>query len=460
MTADSSFIVVANRLPVRRVEGPEGPRWETSPGGLVSALEPILHERGGTWVGWAGIQDEEFAPFEQGGMKLVPVPLSTSEYADYYEGFSNQTLWPLYHDAIRPPKFRRQWWRPYVQINRRFAEITAACAAQGAMVWVHDYQLQLVPGMLRELRPDLRIGFFLHIPFPPKELFEQLPWRTPILEGLLGADVFGCQTWLGARNFAVLARMHAGARGSGGTLSFADRNVGYGAFPISIDSKLFDRLVRQESVRARAREIHANLGAGRKIVLGIDRLDYTKGIDNRLKAYRELLQDGRVKVENCVLVQTAVPSREQVEQYEDQRATVEQLVGEINGAHGGLGQVAVNYLRKSFPADELAALYSAADVMLVTPLRDGMNLICKEFVATRIEDDGVLVLSEFAGAAAELKSALLVNPHDVDALAATIQRALTMPAGEAARRMRALRRVVMGHDVFDWARSFLRELAA
>jgi trehalose 6-phosphate synthase len=254
--------------------------------------------------------------------------------------------------------------------------------------------------------------------------------------------------------------MHAGARGSGGTLSFADRNVGYGAFPISIDSKLFDRLVRQESVRARAREIHTNLGAGRKIVLGIDRLDYTKGIDNRLKAYRELLQDGRVKVENCVLVQTAVPSREHVEQYEDQRATVEQLVGEINGAHGRLGQVAVNYLRKSFPADELAALYSAADVMLVTPLRDGMNLICKEFVATRIEDDGVLVLSEFAGAAAELKSALLVNPHDVDALAATIQRALTMPAGEAARRMRALRRVVMGHDVFDWARSFLRELAA
>ena len=460
MVEASSFVVVANRLPVSRVEGEEGEHWQTSPGGLVSALEPILTERKGTWVGWAGIQDANFDPFEQDGMQLVPVSLTTEEYEAYYEGFSNQTLWPLYHDAIRPASFRRQWWRPYVEVNRRFAEATAACAAPGALVWVHDYQLQLVPGMLRELRPDLRIGFFLHIPFPPKELFEQLPWRRPILEGLLGADVFGCQTWLGARNFAVLARMHAGARGSGGSLSFEDRVVNYAAYPISIDTQLFDRLVHSEAIRDRAREIHQELGAGRKIILGVDRLDYTKGIDNRLKAYRELLADGRVKVEDCVLVQTAVPSRERVEQYEDQRALVEQLVGEINGAYGHLGISAVNYLRKNFPTDELAALYTAADVMLVTPLRDGMNLVCKEFVATRTENDGVLVLSEFAGAAAELKSALLVNPHDVDDMAANIHRALTMKPGEVSRRMRALRRVVMSHDVFDWARSFLQELAA
>jgi trehalose 6-phosphate synthase len=454
------LVLLSNRLPVHRVEEEGSGHWAISPGGLVSALTPVLAERDCTWIGWVGDAGEAPAPFELGRILNVPVPLSGDDIAGYYEGFANRTLWPLYHDAVRPPQYHRHWWRPYVDVNRRFAEVAAAHAGRGATVWVHDYHLQLVPAMLRALRPDLRIGFFLHIPFPPAELFAQLPWRRQLLEGLFGADVAGFQTRGGARNFVALARRYAGAKVSSGRVRAGGRSTLVGAFPVSIDVGAWEALARQPEVRARARRLRAQLGSPKHLLLGVDRLDYTKGIDIRLRAFGELLARDPKKRRDCKLVQLAVPSRERVEEYAELRTTVEQLVGRINGDFEVLGSPPVHYLHRSLPADELAAGYLAADVLVVTPLRDGMNLVAKEYVACRVEDDGVLVLSELAGAAHELKAALLVNPHDIDGLVGALDRALDMTAAEARRRMRALRRALHAHDVHRWGREFLEALAA
>ena len=295
----ASFIVVANRLPVDLERSPDGTqRWRHSPGGLVTALEPFLRSQHGAWVGWPGVADTDVEGFSDEGMLLEPVSLSAGEVRDYYEGFSNGTLWPLYHDVVAPPVFDRSWWDSYVKVNRRFADACANIAAIGATVWVQDYQLQLVPAMLREQRPDLRIGFFLHIPFPPVELFMQLPWRTEIIRGLLGADLVGFHLPGGAQNFLWLARRlvgleptrgAVGVRTRPGSVQFGDRTVRVGAFPISIDSTGLDALSRRKDVVARSRQIRADLGNPRKILLGVDRLDYTKGIDVRLRALGELL---------------------------------------------------------------------------------------------------------------------------------------------------------------------------
>src|SRR5215208_3975203 len=443
--------------------------WKRSPGGLVTALEPLLRRRRGAWIGWPGVPDADEDPIEQDDMRLCPVRLSADDIAEYYEGFSNATLWPLYHDLIVKPIYHREWWERYVAINRRFAEATARTAAQGATVWVQDYQLQLVPQMLRMLRPDLTIGFFLHIPFPPVEIFMQMPWRTEIIEGLLGADLVGFHLPGGAQNFMILARRLLGANTSRGTVGvrsrFSEVNVGFravkvGAFPISIDSTTMDQQARSRAIRQRAREIRSELGHPRKILLGVDRLDYTKGIDVRLGAFSELLAEHRAKRDDTVLVQLATPSRERVESYVEMREDIERQVGHINGEYGEVGHPIVHYIHRPIPRDELVAFFVAADVMLVTPLRDGMNLVAKEYVACRHDLGGALVLSEFAGAAIELKDAVLVNPHDTDGVKDALHYALTIPRDDGRRRMRALRRQVMAHDVDRWARSFLDALAS
>jgi trehalose 6-phosphate synthase len=398
----------------------------------------------------------------------VPVGLSAEEVAEFYEGFSNATLWPLYHDVIVKPIYDRAWWERYVDVNRRFAQATSRAAAPNATVWVQDYQLQLVPKMLRDLRPDLTIGFFLHIPLPPVELFMQMPWRKAIVEGLLGADLVGFHLPGGAQNFLILARRLVGAdtsRGSVGVRSrfgeieYGDRKVRVGAFPISIDSADLDKKGRQRSTRQRARAIRVELGNPRKILLGVDRLDYTKGIDVRLKAISELLDEGRVKRDDTVFVQLATPSRERVESYKALREDIEREVGHINGEYAEVGHPVVHYLHRPIPRDELVAFFAASDVMLVTPLRDGMNLVAKEYVACRSDLGGALVLSEFTGAASELNQAYLVNPHDLEGVKDAIEAAINQPQEEGRRRMRALRRQVLTHDVDQWARSFLDALA-
>ncbi|HEY2765629.1 MAG TPA: trehalose-6-phosphate synthase [Pseudonocardiaceae bacterium] len=466
---EADFVVVANRLPVDLERLPDGTRrWKSSPGGLVTALEPFLRARRGAWVGWPGVPDIDVETFVDGDLTLHPVPLSSQDVAEYYEGFSNATLWPLYHDVVVPPVFHRGWWETYVAVNERFAAETAKIAGEGATVWVQDYQLQLVPRMLRERRPDLRIGFFLHIPFPPVELFMQLPWRTELIRGLLGADLVGFHLPGGANNFLYLARRLAGLSASKssvgigtrlGRVEVGDRTVRVGAFPISIDSAALDRLARSEPVRRRAREIRDELGSPATVVLGVDRLDYTKGIDVRLHALRELYAEGRISADDVVMVQLATPSRERVEHYQRMRHEIEHAVGWINGEFGRVGHPAVHYVHKSIARRELVAFFVAADVMLVTPVRDGMNLVAKEYVACRDDLGGALVLSEFAGAAAELTSAFLVNPHDLDGIKNAVYQAVTIDPEEGRRRMRTLRRQVLTHDVDRWARLFLNALS-
>ncbi|MBZ4486054.1 alpha,alpha-trehalose-phosphate synthase (UDP-forming) [Microbacterium sp. cx-55] len=460
--SQADFVVVANRLPVDR-DADGG--WRTSPGGLVTALDPVMRKSEGAWVGWPGQADLELEPFDFGGTHLVPVSLSAEDVELYYEGFSNDTIWPLYHDVIAAPRYRREWWNAYVAVNKRFAEAAAAAAAEGATVWVQDYQLQLVPKFLRESRPDLTIGYFHHIPFPAYGLFSQLPWRRQVLEGLLGADVIGFQRVADAGNFAraVRRQLRYETKASGIRVPEEDGSTRVAlarAFPISIDAESYVELAQRPEIQARAKEIRAELGNPKRVLLGVDRLDYTKGIRHRIKAFGELLQDERVSVEDVTLVQVASPSRERVEAYVQLRDEIELAVGRINGDYDTMGHTAIRYLHQAFPREEMVALYLAADVMLVTALRDGMNLVAKEYVASRVDNRGVLVLSEFAGAADELGSALLINPHDIQGLKDSISRAIDMPPAEQGRRMRALRRRVREHDVEDWSQEFLTALAA
>ncbi len=458
-SSKSSFVVVANRLPVDRVERSEGSEWRTSPGGLVTALEPVLREHDGIWIGWPGSAIDDDAAFQVDGLTVKPLPLSTSEVECYYEGMSNGTLWPLYHDVVAKPAFHREWWEAYVQVNQRFAEAASASAAKNAVVWIHDYQLQLVPAMLRALRPDVKIGYFLHIPFPPTELFKQLPWRDQILEGLLGADLVGFQRPGGAANFARLVRLRLGHKTHRDRIRLNDgREVGARAYPISLDFQQLETLAKSPEVQARADEIRTEIGGDRMMLLGVDRLDYTKGIRQRLRAFGELIVDEAISVDDAVFVQVASPSRERVEQYIEVRHDIEHWVGRINGDLGRIGRQPIHYTHSSYPREEMAALFRAADVMVVTPFADGMNLVAKEYVTCRYEDTGALVLSEFAGAADELKQAYLVNPHDINGLKDAMRAAMNASPKEQRRRMRTMRKQVREHDIAAWANAFLTDL--
>jgi trehalose 6-phosphate synthase len=458
MPAD--LVIVANRLPVDRVTLADGTLdWRPSPGGLVTAIEPVMRANDGVWIGWPGGSETGLEPFEHDGMHLDPISLSEEEIEGFYEGFSNATLWPLYHDVVAKPEFHREWWDMYESVNRRFAEHAADRAARDATVWVHDYQLQLVPGMLRELRPDLRIGFFLHIPFPPAELFQQLPWRRQILEGLLGADLVGFQLTGGAQNFIRLVRQRVGHKTHRDLVYLPDeRTVRASAFPISIDVAGFEELARSPEVGERAVEIREALGNPRKLFLGVDRLDYTKGIHARLRAFSELVAEGELDVEDAVFLQVATPSREQVEHYRELRDDIDRLVGRINGDYGRIGRPAISYLHASYPREEMAALYRAADIMVVTPYRDGMNLVAKEYVACRFDDDGALILSEFAGASNELRQAWLVNPYDLNGMKAALMEAYRADDRDLTRRMRAMRRTIAAADVAAWAKGYLEAM--
>jgi trehalose 6-phosphate synthase len=457
MPPEPRLVVAANRLPVRWDSDTD--RWVASPGGLVSALGPVLRERGGVWIGWTGAADGKPERFKAEGIDNVTVPLSAEDIENHYDGFSNGTIWPLYHDAIRPVEFHRHWWRPHQEVNQRFADTVISVAEPGDLIWVHDYQLQLVPGMVREKLPDHRIGFFLHIPFPPPEIFERLPWRRQVLEGLLGADYLGFQTRRAALNFAAAAREFAGVRGPATRMHYGERELRAEPVPIAIETSRYSGMASDPEVNRLAAALRTDLGNPETIILGVDRLDYTKGIDLRLRALDTLLERRPDLEQRVSLVQIAVPSREDVDEYQEIRRRVEELVGRINGKFGMAGWQPVHYVYRSVPFEELIGAYRAADVMLITPLRDGMNLVAKEYVATRIDNTGVIILSEFAGAAERLNEALIVNPYDVDGLADAIEEAVEMGEDEQRRRMRRLRRKVRRWDVHSWARHSLEALA-
>jgi trehalose 6-phosphate synthase/phosphatase len=447
---DRPVVVVSNRLPVTVHRGARGLESRRSPGGLVSALEPVLQRHGGTWVGWPGIElrKGEKLGAAGGAYDIRAVRLTEREINGYYHGFSNRTLWPLCHSFPGRTRFDRREWEVYQHANARFAEATAEVADDVSLVWIHDYHLMLVPQYLGEMTRGTRLAFFLHIPFPPYDLFRLLPWDRDLLRGLLACDLVGFHVAGYARNFLDCAERLLGARVDREAMlvEHGDRTVRVGAFPIGIDFDFFEG-------RARAAP-PAGVGTER-VVLGVDRLDYTKGIPERIRAFERLLELHPEHREKVVLMQIAVPSRFQVAEYRELKREIDELVGRVNGRFATSSWSPIRYLYRSFPQDRLAALYRDADLALVTPLRDGMNLVAKEFVACQVAEPGVLVLSRLAGAAETMREALLVNPYNLDATAEAIHRALTMSEDERRSRLTALRVRERRSNLDVWLQGFL-----
>jgi trehalose 6-phosphate synthase len=449
-----TVVAIANRLPVRR--GDDG--WELSPGGLVTALRPVMATHAGAWVGWNGGTRGIPATLPDLSARLLPVGLSASQVRQYYHGFANATLWPLLHDAIEKPRFERSWWHSYQDVNADFAGTALAALGErpGALAWVHDYHLMLVPQLIREHRPGQPIGFFLHVPWPPPDIFARLPWRADILLGLLGADVVSFQTEGYRRNFLrACARLLAGSRIQvhGPEITLPDRRVvRTTSAPISIDAAEFSR-VATDPATGRDVEALTQQFAGRTLLLGVDRLDYTKGIVERLLAVEMLLERRADLRASLAFLQIAVPSRDDVPEYRNLRATVERHIGRINGQFTEPGcDVPVHYLYRGLPQQQLAAYYAAAAALLVTPLIDGMNLVAKEYVTVQHarRGSGSLVLSEFTGAAAELREAVPCNPFDVEGLSYRIEHALGLPERTRRGALATMARRVHSRDVYRW----------
>jgi trehalose 6-phosphate synthase/phosphatase len=450
--ANSGRLVVAsNRLPFTVARGARGVKTQRSPGGLVAALEPAMRRQGGTWVGWPGMvpRGERPAVEPRGSYALAPVELSEAEARHYYHGFSNRTLWPLFHSFPTRMQLARRDWLAYEKVNERFAEVMGAIAHETDLIWIHDYHLMRAAAHLRGAHPHTRIAFFLHVPFPPYDLFRILPWDRDLLRGLLACDLVGFHCPGYAANFLDCAERLLGARvdRASNQVEHGDRTVSVGAFALGIDYALVERCAREARQRSAP--------PGEQLVLGVDRLDYTKGIPQRLRAFERLLEVHPEHRERVVLLQIAQPSRGEVDAYRKLKREVDELVGRVNGRLGTDTWTPIRYVNRSFRPEELGALYRDADVALVTPLRDGMNLVAKEYVASQIDDPGVLILSRLAGAAETMREAIQVNPYNVDAVADSLHQALTMEPGERLARMRALQQRERRHDVHHWLDSYL-----
>ncbi len=455
--------LVSNRLPVSLGQGSASATLISSSGGLATAMREVHVEGDSRWIGYLGDSSRmsEKARADLGGeleeRRLSPVALSASEVSLYYDGFSNGVLWPLFHyllDKVRLDAANE--WRAYKAVNQRFADAIASEMRPDDIVWVHDYHLMLVPAYLRRRVPNARIGFFLHVPWPSSDVFRILPFREEILAGVLGADLIGFQTQSYRHNFIHSAAKVLGVDLGVDSLTWDDRTVRIGVYPISIDVEAFERTC--PNIDNLLQQLRAGT-KGKTTLLGVDRLDYTKGVPRRLLSVDRLLEREPQLRDKIHFIQLAVPTREKVDAYTELRRTVNELVGRINSQYGSPTGSPVQLLYRSVSADDLVALYRAADVMLVTPLRDGMNLVAKEYIAARTDDTGVLVLSEFAGAAAELDAAIMINPYDIGATATAIRRAMMMSPAEQTVRMKKLRAAVHANPVKKWARSFVEDLS-
>jgi len=470
---DRRLSVVSNRLPVvlkRRDDG----TWSLKPGsgGLVTALAPVLSHRGGRWIGWPGQavksggswEEVLDSGFRERGYELIPVVLSEEEVEGFYYGFSNSVLWPLFHDLTALCDFNPEYWYAYLDVNEIFAQRVVESTGPNDFVWVQDYQLIHVAELVREREErhsGMRtLGFFLHIPFPPLDVFQRLPWRGQILAALLAYDLIGFQTPRDLRNFRSCVEHllpNVNIQEGPGVLSLKvnGHSPKAGAFPIGIDYAEFHDTAASDKTEQRARELRARLG-DHHIILGVDRQDYTKGLPERLRAFENALERYPEMREKVILVQIVVPSRQHVTEYKELKSDLDRLVGRINGRFSSAGWTPVQYHFRGIPRRDLVALYRMARVGFVTSIKDGMNLVSKEFCACQVDRDGVLVLSEFAGAAAQLEDgALLVNPHDVEGTADALYKALEMPADERRQRMERLQEVIEEQDIFWWVERFL-----
>lgn len=470
-SAHHRLVVVSNRLPVSFTHQDGELIAKPSSGGLVSALEPILKENGGVWVGSAGTVDSpelheqlRLATAEH-SFSYQPLILTPEEEANFYEGFSNEVLWPLFHDLQSRCVFDPVYWDFYRQVNRKFAEVIDAVGSEDDVIWVQDYQLMQVAHELRARRPHAFLSFFLHIPFPSPDIFGKLPWRGEVLEGLLDFDFIGVQTGRDERNLVSSLRCYLpsvkiSGRGEQRSVVSPRGNTVISALPISIDFREFENDSSSNTVTERVVALRAQT-PGHQIAIGIDRLDYTKGIPERIRALRAFFRTNPQYRGKFTLIQVVVPSRENILGYQDLRAAIEQLVSSVNGEYAVPGWAPIQYLHRSIPRDELLALYRAADIGLITPLKDGMNLVAKEYCAAHVENDGVLILSEFAGAQPELRGgALIVHPYDEDGMAAALKRAIEMPANERRRRMTRLRQHIRQFDILAWRDRVFHQMQA
>ncbi|HEX2253839.1 MAG TPA: trehalose-6-phosphate synthase [Thermoanaerobaculia bacterium] len=470
MVKPRRLIVVSNRLPVVLQKLPEG-EWKLKPGsgGLVSALAPVLSHRGGLWIGWPGLAVEPGGPWEkvleegfrERGYDLVPVVLTDDEVQGFYYGFSNSVLWPLFHDMASSCDFDPAFWYSYLQVNRKFGQQVVEHTRPDDFIWIQDYQLINVAEAVREQREDRRLGFFLHIPFPPLDIFLKMPWRGQILAALLAYDLIGFQTPRDLRNFLsclsqLLPDIERIEEQPGLVkLRVGDREVQAGAFPIGIDAKDFSDFAQEPETDRRLEDLRGKIGPW-EVVLGVDRLDYTKGLPERFLAFADALERYPDLRERVILLQQVVPSRENVPEYQALKARLDGMVGEINGRFSTAGWMPIHYHYRSLPRRDLVCLYRMSRVGFVTSIKDGMNLVSKEYCACQVDCTGALVLSEFAGAAAQLESgALLVNPHDIEGMADALHRAVELGEDERRRRMEAMRQVIFEQDIFWWVDRFL-----
>ena len=469
----SKIHIVSNRLPVSIQKVEDQLTLKASVGGLATGMKSIYKEYGGKWIGWPGLACDELsdAEIKEIDAKLVDehclaVGLTKEEVNLYYEGFSNNIIWPLFHYFTQFIEFNPEYWEAYKRVNQKFADKTLEVVEDGDTIWIHDYQLLLLPEMIKTAKPNVTIGFFLHIPFPSFEVFRIVPWRKELIKGMLGADLLGFHTYDYERHFFSSVQRLLGFEVSFNQIHTEDRIVMGEVFPMGIDydrfkgksSEVFQKPICERSELLRELEKYFLVSPERKLILSIDRLDYTKGIPNRLRAFELFLERHPEFINRVTLIMLVVPSRGEVAQYKLLRSEVDELVGRINGRFGGVNYTPVWYFFRSLPFENLIELYGSCDVGLITPVRDGMNLVAKEYVASRVNQTGVLILSEMAGVAKEMGEAIIINPYDEEEIAEAIFQALNMPLPEQRERIKMMQQRISRYDVFKWSSEFMKSL--
>ncbi len=459
----AKLIIVSNRLPVKLHEKDGKLNYTPSEGGLATGLGSIYKKGDNLWIGWPGtvIEDPEVQKQVISDIReenMYPVFLTENEIKEFYEGFSNETLWPTFHYFNQYAIYEQELWDTYVEVNQKYCDEIMKLASPNDTIWVHDYQLLLLPSMLRKKLPDATIGFFQHIPFPSYEVFRLLPWRKELLEGMLGADLVGFHTYDDMRHFLSSVNRILGYGGMHGWINTGNRSLLVDSFPMGIDYEKYAEVAASEKVLKLEKEYRKNVGT-ENIIISIDRLDYSKGIPQRLVAFELFLERYPEFHGKVTLVMLVVPSRDAVEKYKELKEEVDELVGRINGNYSDIDWNPIQYFYRSLPLESLSAFYRMANVALVTPMRDGMNLVCKEYVASKLDQKGVLILSEMAGASKELSDALLINPNDVNKIVEAMYEAMTMPEEEQQTHMQAMQETLRRYNIHHWVSMFMDRLS-